>query len=157
MESLLFSWFQHPRPEQNQQVSYISQQNHDNKWFSADSRLCQHWPGRNRKWKRMCSFSVNSAFSLKSTWDQFSRGPLPLNSVTLPVLFHADPDSGWLVLGRTKGMSLSSQEELLLAWLLAHADPCMERMVAYSDAREAGLSWEDLSIRLNSLSLFFPP
>lgn len=52
---------------------------------------------------------------------------------------------------------LSSQEELLLAWLLAHADVCMERMAACSDGREAGLSWGNPSVRLNSLSLFFPP
>lgn len=149
----VFSWFQHLRPEQNEQVSYISQQNHDNKWFSADIRLCQHWPGRNRKSKRMCSFSVNSTFSLKDTWDQSPRGPLPLNFVTLPILFNADPDSGWLILGRTVGISLSSQEKLFLAWLLAHADLCMERMVACSNAREAGLSWEDLSVRWKSLFL----
>lgn len=101
----VFSWFQRPRPEQNQQVSYISQQNHASKWFSADSRLCQLWPGRNRKSKRTCSFSVNSTFSLKGTWDQFWRGPLPLSSVTLPVVFYPDPDCGWLVLGRTAGIS----------------------------------------------------
>lgn len=152
----VFSWFQHPRPEQNEQVSYISQQNHDNKWVSADSRLCQHWPGRNRKSKRMCSFSMNSTFSLKDTWDQSPRGPLPLNFVTLLILFYTDPDSGWLILGRTVSTSLSSQEKLFLSWLLAHADLCMERMVAYANAREAVLSWEDLSVRLRSLSLFFP-
>lgn len=153
----VFSWLQHPRPEQNQQVSYISQQNHDSKWFCADSRLCQLWPGRNRKSKRMCSFSASNAFSLKGTWDQSSRGPLPLSSVTLPVVFYPDPDCGWLVLGRTAGISLSSQEELLLAWLLAPAGVCMERMAACCDAREAGLSWGNPSARLNSLSLFFPP
>lgn len=97
------------------------------------------WPGRNRKSKRMCSFSVNSTFSLKDTWDHSPRGLPSLNFVTLPIYFYADPDSGWLILGRTLCIPLSSQEKLFLAWLLTYTDLCMERMVTYSIMRDTGI------------------
>lgn len=68
--------------------------------------------------------------------------------------FYADTDSGWLILGRTMCIPLSSQEKLFLAWLLTHADLRMEWMVPYSNARDSGTSWKDHL--LNWTVSFFP-
>lgn len=139
------SWFQHPRPAQCQQIYHT----YHNRTMTISGSLHMagyvgSWPGRNRKSKRMCSFSVNSTFSLKNSWDHSPRGLPPLNFVTLLIIlfFYIDPDSGWLILGRTVCIPLSFQEKLFLAWLLTHAEHCAERMVTYSNARDTGISWK---------------
>jgi len=69
------------------------------------------WPGRNRKSKRMCSFAVNSTFQPERQLGWFPKRSFPLDFVTLPILFYADPDSGWLILVRSMCITPESSGE----------------------------------------------